>query len=80
MSRLGLFYFITMVLLYSNSFLHFSHRLTGWNAVKSRVEQLGLDLTDAEVHTLFFLSPFNFLLVPFLFKDQGRHLQDQGTR
>ena len=25
------------------------HRLTGWNAVKSRVEQLGLKLTDAEV-------------------------------
>lgn len=25
------------------------HRLTGWNAVKSRVEQLGLQLTDAEV-------------------------------
>lgn len=25
------------------------HRLTGWNAVKSRVEQLGLTLTDAEV-------------------------------
>ena len=26
-----------------------SHRLTGWNAVKSRVEQLGLQLSDAEV-------------------------------
>lgn len=26
-----------------------SHRLTGWNAVKSRVEQLGLELTDDEV-------------------------------
>lgn len=26
-----------------------SHRLTGWNAVKSRVEQLGLTLTDEEV-------------------------------
>jgi homocitrate synthase len=25
------------------------HRLTGWNAVKSRVEQLGLELTDAEI-------------------------------
>jgi hypothetical protein len=25
------------------------HRLTGWNAVKSRVEQLGLTLTDDEV-------------------------------
>jgi len=27
----------------------FRHRLTGWNAVKSRVEQLGLILTDDQV-------------------------------
>ena len=27
----------------------YSHRLTGWNAVKSRVEQLGLDMTDEQV-------------------------------
>ena len=26
-----------------------SHRLTGWNAVKSRVEQLKLTLTDEQV-------------------------------
>jgi len=26
-----------------------SHRLTGWNAVKSRVEQLGLQMTDDQV-------------------------------
>ncbi len=26
-----------------------SHRLTGWNAVKSRVEQLGLQMTDNQV-------------------------------
>ena len=25
------------------------HRLTGWNAVKSRVEQLGLEMTDDEI-------------------------------
>ena len=25
------------------------HRLTGWNAVKSRVEQLGLQLSDVEI-------------------------------
>jgi homocitrate synthase len=30
-------------------FVHIAHRLTGWNAVKSRVEQLGLDLTDDEI-------------------------------
>lgn len=30
-------------------FVHIANRLTGWNAVKSRAEQLGLDLTDQEV-------------------------------
>jgi len=30
-------------------FVHIAHRLTGWNAVKSRSEQLGLDLSDEEI-------------------------------
>ena len=30
-------------------YVYHSHRLTGWNAVKSRVEQLGLKLTDEEI-------------------------------
>lgn len=30
-------------------YVSIGHRLTGWNAVKSRVEQLGLNLTDDEV-------------------------------
>eukprot|EP01114_Cavostelium_apophysatum_P017527 TRINITY_DN522_c0_g1_i1.p1 TRINITY_DN522_c0_g1~~TRINITY_DN522_c0_g1_i1.p1 ORF type:complete len:448 (+),score=136.11 TRINITY_DN522_c0_g1_i1:2-1345(+) len=30
-------------------FVHIAHRLTGWNAVKNRVEQLGLNLTEAEI-------------------------------
>jgi len=30
-------------------FVHIAHRLTGWNAVKNRVEQLGLSLSDDEV-------------------------------
>lgn len=29
--------------------LTYSHRLTGWNAVKSRVEQLNLTLNDEQV-------------------------------
>jgi homocitrate synthase len=37
----------------SNHLIH-RHRLTGWNAVKSRVEQLKLKLTDEEVR-----SPIN---------------------
>ncbi|KAK7635961.1 homocitrate synthase [Phyllosticta citricarpa] len=30
-------------------YVHFASRLTGWNAIKSRVEQLGLDMTDAQI-------------------------------
>ncbi|KAG5461515.1 MAG: homocitrate synthase, partial [Olpidium bornovanus] len=30
-------------------YVNICHRLTGWNAVKNRVQQLGLDLTDDEV-------------------------------
>lgn len=30
-------------------YVHFASRLTGWNAIKSRVEQLGLSMTDAQV-------------------------------
>jgi homocitrate synthase len=30
-------------------YVSIGHRLTGWNAVKSRVEQLGLQLTDEQV-------------------------------
>lgn len=29
-------------------YVHFASRLTGWNAIKSRCEQLGLKMTDAE--------------------------------
>ncbi|OAQ73241.1 homocitrate synthase, mitochondrial precursor [Pochonia chlamydosporia 170] len=30
-------------------YVHFASRLTGWNAIKSRVEQLGLSMTDEQV-------------------------------
>jgi len=30
-------------------YVHFASRLTGWNAIKSRAEQLGLQMTDAQV-------------------------------
>ncbi|KAJ9648887.1 homocitrate synthase lys21 [Coniosporium tulheliwenetii] len=30
-------------------YVHFASRLTGWNAIKSRVDQLGLQMTDAQV-------------------------------
>jgi homocitrate synthase len=34
---------------FTEFFFSLRHRLTGWNAVKSRVEQLGLSLNDDEV-------------------------------
>lgn len=33
-------------------YIHVAHRLTGWNAVKGRAEQLGLNLTDEQVKFL----------------------------
>lgn len=30
-------------------YVHFASRLTGWNAIKSRCEQLGLSMTDEQV-------------------------------
>ncbi|KAK1564266.1 homocitrate synthase [Colletotrichum navitas] len=30
-------------------YIHFASRLTGWNAIKGRVEQLGLTMTDAQI-------------------------------
>ncbi|KAF2789225.1 homocitrate synthase [Melanomma pulvis-pyrius CBS 109.77] len=33
-------------------YIHFASRLTGWNAIKSRVEQLGLHMTDDQVKSL----------------------------
>lgn len=33
-------------------YIHVAHRLTGWNAVRNRAEQLGLDLTDSQAKML----------------------------
>ena len=33
-------------------YIHVAHRLTGWNAVRNRAEQLGLELTDHEAKLL----------------------------
>lgn len=30
-------------------YVHFASRLTGWNAIKSRVQQLNLDMTDSQI-------------------------------
>ncbi len=33
-------------------YIHVAHRLTGWNAIKERAEQLQLDLSDSDVKTV----------------------------
>ena len=33
-------------------YIHVAHRLTGWNAVKNRAEQLGLELDDEQLKYL----------------------------
>ncbi len=33
-------------------YISIAHRLTGWNAVKARAEQLGLDLDDTQIKAL----------------------------
>ena len=33
-------------------YIHVAHRLTGWNAVKNRAEQLGLTLDDGQIKYL----------------------------
>ncbi len=33
-------------------YIHIAHRLTGWNAVKHRADQLGLNFTDVQVKTI----------------------------
>ena len=61
----------------------FSHRLTGWNAVKSRVEQLGLTMSDDEVRRVslcFFFSHYVIVTFENLVPDQGRDGKNQGTR
>jgi hypothetical protein len=36
-------------------FVHIGSRLTGWNAVRSRVDQLGLPMTDIQVKEVYVL-------------------------
>merc|ERR1719361_1472758 len=33
-------------------YIHIAHELTGWNAIKDRVEQLNLDLSDDDIKAL----------------------------
>ena len=34
-------------------YVSFISRLTGWNAIKTRVEQLGLDMTDDQIKEVY---------------------------
>lgn len=57
-------------------YVHFASRLTGWNAVKTRVGQLGLVMTDDQVKEWYVTPDFNGTRLktdPF-----PQHRQDQG--
>ena len=56
-------------------YIHFGSRLTGWNAIKSRVEQLGLKMSDAEVKVLL-VTPCAIVMERWLTQQQDK--QDQG--
>lgn len=45
-------------------YVHFASRLTGWNAIKSRVEQLGLSMTDDQVKEVCVLYPKLPAMIP----------------
>ena len=38
-------------------YVSFISRLTGWNAIKSRVEQLGLEMTDDQIKEVYVSYP-----------------------
>lgn len=56
-----------------NRYVHFASRITGWNAIKTRVEQLGLKMTDDEIKEAYvpfprsshLAEPVNLLLTLF---------------
>ena len=52
-------------------YVHFASRLTGWNAIKSRVEQLSLTMTDAQVKlcTAKIIDPADVCFVHCLYPD-----------
>lgn len=60
-----------------NRYVSFASRLTGWNAIKSRVEQLGLTMTDDQVKELYV---FYKLLTKIEFNTNShlQHCQDQA--
>lgn len=47
-------------------YVHFASRLTGWNAVKTRVGQLGLAMTDEQVKEVYVQPSLTQTLLLFL--------------
>lgn len=41
-------------------YVSFISRLTGWNAIKSRVEQLGLEMTDEQIKEVYVLYAWEY--------------------
>lgn len=60
-----------------NRYVSFASRLTGWNAIKSRVEQLGLTMTDDQVKDLYvFFKPLTS--TELIANKPLQHCQDQA--
>jgi homocitrate synthase len=49
-------------------YVHFASRLTGWNAIKSRVEQLGLTMTDDQVKDVYVFPGMRLLRLTIRFR------------
>jgi homocitrate synthase len=66
-------------------YVHFASRLTGWNAIKSRVEQLNLDMTDeqckectAKIKALADIRPLNVDDVDSIIRQYHLHIKTGG--
>ncbi|KAI5855888.1 HMGL-like-domain-containing protein [Tricharina praecox] len=66
-------------------YVHFASRLTGWNAIKSRVEQLNLDMTDAQckectakIKALADIRPLNVDDVDSIIRQYHLHIKSGG--
>jgi homocitrate synthase len=57
-------------------YVHFASRLTGWNAIKSRAQQLNIEMTDAQYKEC--MCPFDWPSQTHRVLTSCRHYQDQG--
>lgn len=59
-------------------YVSFISRLTGWNAIKTRVEQLGLSMTDDQIKEVYVFSRAEWLWTFWGILTPLQDGQDQG--